>query len=63
MHQIHFALRGLYIASVTGFLQNRIRIVIFWFQMIRVMAFIGFSGHRSQDRILRVLFIRSPDVP
>ena len=61
--QIYFAVRCLYIASMTGFLKDRIRIIVLWLQMVRVLSLIGHSGSGSKDRILRIFLVRPPHIP
>jgi len=60
MYQINLAKRSFYITSVTGFLQNAVRIEIFRFQMIRIMSFIRLARNTCYDRILRIPLIWSP---
>ena len=62
MDQINLSCWKFHIASVSGFLENRIRIIVLWFQMIRILTLIGFSGNTGNDRIFRIFFIWPPDI-
>ena len=62
MNQIDFSCRKFHITSMTGFLKNRVRIIVFRFQMIRILSFIRFSRYTCHNRVLRIFFIWSPDV-
>ena len=62
MYQIDLAGRQLHVASMTGFLQNGVGIVILWLQMVGIMTLVGITRHTGNDRILRVSLIWSPDV-
>ena len=62
MNQVYLTGRKFYIASVSGFLQNGVRIVIFRFQMIGILSLIRLSRYTGHNRILRIFFIWSPDI-
>ena len=48
---------------MTGFLKDRIRIIVLRLQMVRVISLIGHSGSGCKDRILRIFLVRSPHIP
>ena len=47
---------------MTGLLKDRIRIIIFRLQVIRIMPFIRFSRPAGDDWIHGILFVWSPDM-
>ena len=62
MDQINFSCGKFHIASMTGFLKYRVRIIVLWFQMVWILALVGFSRNAGNDGILRVFFIWAPDI-
>ena len=57
MDQINFSFGKFHIASMTGFLKYSVRIIVLWFQMVWILALVGFSRNAGNDGILRVFFI------